>query len=201
MELQKSMQRQIKDSLSAKLSRRVSGTHNQRPKSPTLYLQDNRTYQRKPRLTEKFTHDSVKLRDHHFKSSKKIHLEVLLTLNKMLELELELESLRRDLVLRPDFIVAQLFSYFDVTCKSKISLLEVYNGLFDLGITANKEDLIIAIKEFDTKSRSYLSYEDLFRLVAPQDKQFRKVLVDRHKNCEVQNFQEVKLPNSPFFTF
>lgn len=160
-------------------------------KDVDYYLNDERTGKRKKRLVKKFTKDSVKLRRHHSKKSKQLKKEILLTLKKMFQLEREVEELRQDLVLRPDFVVAQLYAFFDITGKSRVSLLEFYNGLIDLGIVPNKEDLTITVKEFDKSSRGYLDYEDMFRMVAPQDKQFKNILVERHKRCPVSNFEDV----------
>jgi hypothetical protein len=70
----------------------------------------------------------------------------------MYHLEKEIEDVRQDLALRPDFVVTQLFAFFDVTAKQRLTLLEVYNGLYKLDITPSKEDLAITLKEFDVKS-------------------------------------------------
>jgi Ca2+-binding EF-hand superfamily protein len=97
----------------------------------------------------------------------------------MYELEKELEDARQDLALRPDFVVTQLFAFFDVTAKQRISLFEIFNGLYELGITPNKEDLAITIKEFDHKSQGTLDFEDFFKMICPQAKQYRDMLRDR----------------------
>ena len=43
----------------------------------------------------------------------------------------------------------------------------MFNGLYDLGITPNKEDLAVTLKEFDRKSQGTLDFEDFFRMVSP----------------------------------
>lgn len=178
---------------SMKYSKKKNIIENIKKKQMESFLNDTRTQKRKGRLVKKFTHDSVKLRQHHSKQSKELKKEILLTLRKMFFLEREVEELRQDLVLRPDFIVAQLYAFFDITGKSRVSLLEFYNGLTDLGITPNKEDLTITVKEFDKSSRGYLDYEDLFRMIAPQDKQFKNILIERHKRSPPSSFEEVIL--------
>lgn len=97
----------------------------------------------------------------------------------MYELEKELEDARQDLALRPDFIVTQLFAFFDVAMKQRISLLEIYNKLYELGITPNKEDLAITLKEFDRKSLGTLDFEDFFKMICPQAKQYKDMLRER----------------------
>jgi hypothetical protein len=161
---------------------------------PGNFMMDQRNHKRKERLAKEFVTDSIKLRQHHTKKSKKILKEILLTLKKFNELELEVEQFRQDLALRPDFVLAQFFSYLDVASKSKISLLEFYNGLYDLGITPNKEDLAILLKEFDQKSRGVLDYEDFFRMISPRDKQFKSILIERHKRAKPRNFEDVNFP-------
>ena len=68
------------------------------------YSKDSRNHQRKDRLTKKFVHDSILLKQHHTKQTPEIKREILRTLKKIFELEKELEDARQDLALRPDFI-------------------------------------------------------------------------------------------------
>lgn len=183
---------------SAKLMKKKNLIQKIKKKNIDFYMSDKRTDNRKKRIAKKFTHDSVKLRQHHSKKSKELKKEILMTLKKMFQLEREVEELRQDLVLRPDFVVAQLYSFFDVTGKCRVSLLEFYNGLLDLGIVPNKEDLAITVKEFDKSSRGYLEYEDFFRMISPQDKQFKEILIDRHKRSACSCFEDVSIHLSLF---
>ena len=115
----------------------------------------------------------------------------------MYELEKELEDARQDLALRPDFVVAQLFAYFDATSKQRISLFEIFNGLYELGITPSKEDLAIAMKEFDRKSMGTLDFEDFFKMISPQAKQYRDMLTERQNRCNTTSFEDVTIDQIP----
>ena len=81
------------------------------------FAKDPRNHQRKERLTKKFVHDSVLLKQHHSKQTQEIKREIFRTFKKIFELEKELEDARQDLALRPDFIPTQLFAFFDASSR------------------------------------------------------------------------------------
>jgi hypothetical protein len=51
--------------------------------------------------------------------------------------------------MRPDFCLLDLFRFFDVYGKEKVSLLELNSGLNDLGVFPNRNDLALVIKAYD----------------------------------------------------
>ena len=158
-------------------------------------FQDNRDIQkRKGRLTDPKIKDSVKLRQHHKKLSKRLKRELLMTLEKMGELEAELDEAKQDLVLCGDFYLSLLFNFFDVNRKQKISLFEIWNGLFDLNIFPNKEDLAVAINQYDEYASGYLDIQAFKKMVLPKEKTYRDTMKNRERKVPYKIFEEVNNP-------
>ena len=49
----------------------------------------------------------------------------------------------------------------------------------------------MALKEYDRKSKGTLDFEDFFRMVAPQAKQYQEMLTHRQNNCVSRAFEDV----------
>lgn len=134
---------------------------------------------------------SVARRKAHTRDKKELKKEVLLTIRKIGELEIEVEHSRQDLLLCPDFTIKQLFAFFDVNQKGKISLFEVNNGFYDLGIYPNAEDLAITLKEFDRSLTGYLNLKDFRRMIMPSDESYKKIMISREKKCKTALLEDV----------
>lgn len=67
----------------------------------------------------------------------------------MVNLEREVEFAKQDLALRNDFNVFDTFRFFDQKGKTAITVGEIEEGLNELGIFPNREDIFLFIKRFD----------------------------------------------------
>lgn len=68
---------------------------------------------------------------------------------KIIALEREVERIKQDLALRPDFNLMDFFSMFDKNEKGYINQTEIKNFLDSLGINPNDEHFSLFLKRFD----------------------------------------------------
>jgi Ca2+-binding EF-hand superfamily protein len=105
--------------------------------------------------------------------------ELALAFKKQILIEQQLERAKIDLASKPDFNLMDSFRMFDIDGKGWISLVELKNGLADLGIYCTNDEAALFFKRYDRDVDGRLRYSDFCEAFSPRDGHYSSVLEQR----------------------
>ena len=97
-------------------------------------------------------------------------------LNDFLSMEIDLEQVRIDLSLRPDFNLLDLFRMFDIDNKGYITFDEFRSGIYLFHIYPNTEDSRSFFTRYETTSKGILNYSDFWAIFCPKEEEYSSAL-------------------------
>ena len=136
---------------------------------------------RKKVLVKEPFHDTRISAANHLSKAGYYELEILKTVQKLAELKRDINSSKRDLCLRQDFQVMNLFLHFDKGEKRKIGLMEAEVSLAQLGLFPHKSDICLLLKSFDRKFKGILDFDDFYNMLVPNDEEMQEIIESRHE--------------------
>jgi len=86
-------------------------------------------------------------------------------LRKMIELETNIEDIKKKLTLRSDFNGVDAFNYFDPKGKGYITVNEFEHTLIYLNIHSSTDEIYLFFKNYDTDNDGLLKYSDFCKLI------------------------------------
>ena len=96
--------------------------------------------------------------------------------------ESEIERIKVNLALRPDFNCEDCFRIFEVDGKEKLENEDIKIGLKLLGVFYTDFEIKLFFKRFDLQKRGYINYSDFFDIFIPFQKEYRRMIEERKPN-------------------
>jgi Ca2+-binding EF-hand superfamily protein len=100
-------------------------------------------------------------------------------LKEVIARENEIERSKCDLVLRSDFNVEDAFRVFELDGRGYLTDLDLKYGLNALDIYPSSEEINLLIRRYDARNEGVISYANFFEIVAPLDREYRRMLEGR----------------------
>ena len=100
-------------------------------------------------------------------------------LKKLMEIEGEIERLKIDLSLNPDFNCEDALRIFELDGRGYLDKDDLKYGLNLLNIYPTEHELRLLMKRFDLQKQGGISFADFFDMVVPFEKQYRTNVEDR----------------------
>jgi hypothetical protein len=122
-------------------------------------------------------------------------------LKDLLSVEAEYERSKCDLVLRSDFNVEDVFRIFELDGRGYLTDLDLKFGLNSLDIFPTSEEIALLLRRFDNLNEGVLSYASFFDLLAPVDREYRRMLENRLPSSYVSRYNksDVFLPTTKLY--
>jgi Ca2+-binding EF-hand superfamily protein len=103
-------------------------------------------------------------------------------LKKLMGIEGEIEKLKIDLSLNPDFNCEDAFRIFELNGRGFINQCDLKCGLNLLGIYPTEHEVRLLMKRFDLQNQGFLNYADFFDMLVPYEKDYRNMVENRLPN-------------------
>ena len=100
-------------------------------------------------------------------------------LKKLMRIEGDIESLKIDLSLNPDFNCEDAFRIFELDGRGFLDKEDLKYGLNLLNIYPTDQELRLLMKRFDLQKKGGINYADFFDMVVPFEKEYRTAVEDR----------------------
>jgi Ca2+-binding EF-hand superfamily protein len=100
-------------------------------------------------------------------------------LKKLMEIEGEIERVKIDLSLNPDFNCEDAFRIFELNGRGFLDKDDLKYGLNLLNIYPTDHELRLLMKRFDLQKQGGINYADFFDIVVPFEKEYRTTVEDR----------------------
>ena len=94
----------------------------------------------------------------------------------------EIEKIKVNLALRPDFNCEDCFRIFELDGKGKLYPEDIKEGLNLIGVFYSDFEIDLFFKRFDLQKKGYINYSDFFDIFVPFQKEFRSIVEDRKPN-------------------
>jgi Ca2+-binding EF-hand superfamily protein len=101
------------------------------------------------------------------------------TFKAHIELARELEAMKSDLAVRPDFTAEDLFRMFDLYDRGCIGVREVEDLLDYLGVRFHKDEPTLLVKHYSTHSQAQLYFTEFNDLFMPKDLECARLIKAR----------------------
>ena len=96
--------------------------------------------------------------------------------------ENQIEKIKVDLSLCPDFNCEDCFRIFELDGKGKLYPDDIKYGLRLIGVFASDFEIKLLFKRFDLQKRGYINYSDFFDIFVPFQKEYRTIVEERKPN-------------------
>ena len=112
-------------------------------------------------------------------------------LKVLMKAEKEIEQIKIDLALRPDFNCEDAYRIFEKNGRGFLTKNDLKYGLFLLGI--NVDDFIINLlfKRFDLQNQDEINYADFFDMLIPFEKKYRNDVEKREPKASISQKIEI----------
>ena len=100
-------------------------------------------------------------------------------LNKLMSIESQIEKIKIDLALNPDFNCEDAFRLFELNGRGYLDKDDLKYGLNSIDVCPTDHELELLMKRFDLKKQGGINYADFFDIVVPFEKEYRTMVEDR----------------------
>ena len=105
-------------------------------------------------------------------------------LNKLMLIESQIERIKIDLALNPDFNCEDAFRLFELNGRGYLDKEDLKYGLNCIDVCPTDHELELLMKRFDLQRQGGINYADFFDIVVPFEKEYRTMVEDRvPKSC------------------
>ena len=105
-------------------------------------------------------------------------------LRKLMIVESQIEKIKIDLALNPDFNCEDAFRIFELNGRGYLDKDDLKYGLNSINIFPTDHELDLLMKRFDLQRQGVINYADFFDIVVPFEKEYRTMVEDRiPKSC------------------
>eukprot|EP01017_Pseudomicrothorax_dubius_P032921 TRINITY_DN4358_c0_g1_i16.p1 TRINITY_DN4358_c0_g1~~TRINITY_DN4358_c0_g1_i16.p1 ORF type:complete len:500 (+),score=121.60 TRINITY_DN4358_c0_g1_i16:61-1500(+) len=105
--------------------------------------------------------------------------ELLLVFKMIIRLEKELELVKEDLALQPDFNLIDAFRMIDVKNRGFVQPSAIQRELGRLGLSPSKEQVYLLVKRFNAVGDGRLLFVEFAEMIAPVSEEYYKKLTGR----------------------
>ncbi len=103
-------------------------------------------------------------------------------LKKLMLIESQIEKIKIDLALNPDFNCEDAFRIFELDGRGYLDKDDLKYGLNLIGIFPTDQELRLLMKRFDLQKQGGINYADFFDIVVPFEKEYRTMVEERMPN-------------------
>ena len=103
-------------------------------------------------------------------------------LKKLMLIESQIEKIKIDLALNPDFNCEDAFRLFELDGRDYLDKNDLKYGLNLIGLFPSDEELSLLMKRFDLEKQGSINYADFFDIVVPFEKEYRTMVEERMPN-------------------
>ena len=103
-------------------------------------------------------------------------------LRKLMSIESEIEKVKIDLSLNPDFNCEDVFRLFELDGRGFLDQDDLKYGLNLLDICPTEKELALFMKRFDLQNQGGINYADFFDIIVPFEKEYRTKVEERLPN-------------------
>ena len=103
-------------------------------------------------------------------------------LRKLMMIESQIEKIKIDLSLNPDFNCEDAFRLFELDGRGYLDKDDLKYGLNLIGIFPTDHELNLLMKRFDLQKQGGINYADFFDIVVPFEKEYRTMVEERLPN-------------------
>lgn len=100
-------------------------------------------------------------------------------LKKLMEVESEIERVKIDLSLNPEFNVEDAFRIFELDGRGYLDKDDLKYGLNSLNVYPSQHELNLLMKRFDLQKQGGINFSDFFDIIVPFEKEYRNRVEDR----------------------
>ena len=110
-------------------------------------------------------------------------------LRKLMSIESQIERIKIDLALNPDFNCEDAFRLFELDGRGYLDKEDLKYGLNLIGLCPTEHELRLFMKRFDLQKQGGINYADFFDIVVPFEKEYRTMVENRVPNscCPCQS--------------
>ena len=94
-------------------------------------------------------------------------------------MERELETQKIELAARPDFNLSDAFRMLDIEGKGWVTSSEIRSGLEQLGLFADRQDVFLFVRRYDSDNDGRVRYSDFCDAFSPKDVYYSDLLAQR----------------------
>ena len=98
---------------------------------------------------------------------------------KLMEVESEIERVKIDLSLNPDFNCEDVFRIFELDGRDFLDKEDLKYGLNLLNIYPTDNELKLLLKRFDLQKNGVINFADFFDIIVPFEKEYRTTVENR----------------------
>lgn len=103
-------------------------------------------------------------------------------LRKLMSIESQIEKIKIDLALSPDFNVEDAFRLFELDGRGYLDKEDLKCGLNLIGVCPTDHELRLLMNRFDLQKQGGINYADFFDIVVPFEKEYRNLVEERMPN-------------------
>ena len=103
-------------------------------------------------------------------------------LRQIMVAEGQIERIKVNLALRPDFNCEDCFRIFELDGKGKLYPEDIKEGLNLIGVFYSDFEIDLFFKRFDLKNKGYIDYSDFFDIFVPFQREYRNIVEERKPN-------------------
>ena len=103
-------------------------------------------------------------------------------LKKLMSVESQIERIKIDLALNPDFNCEDAFRLFELDGRGYLDKEDLKCGLNLIGICPTDQELRLLMNRFDLQKKGGINYADFFDIVVPFEKEYRTMVEERLPN-------------------
>ena len=103
-------------------------------------------------------------------------------LRKLMSIESQIERIKIDLALNPDFNCEDAFRLFELDGRGYLDKEDLKYGLNLIGLCPTEHELRLFMKRFDLQKQGGINYADFFDIVVPFEKEYRTMIENRVPN-------------------
>ena len=100
-------------------------------------------------------------------------------LRKLMSIESQIEKIKIDLALSPDFNVEDAFRLFELDGRGYLDKEDLKCGLNLIGVCPTDHELRLLMNRFDLQKQGGISFPDFFDIVVPFEKDYRSMVERR----------------------
>ena len=100
-------------------------------------------------------------------------------LRKLMEIESQIERIKINLALNPDFNCEDAFRLFELDGRGYLDKEDLKYGLKLIGICPTEHELRLFMKRFDLQKQGGINYADFFDIIVPFEKEYRNMVENR----------------------
>ncbi|KRW99206.1 hypothetical protein PPERSA_07449 [Pseudocohnilembus persalinus] len=139
-----------------------------------------RSIERSRRLEDEILDKSI--RESALRAAEEANDELSRALSRQINLDRDIEDIRKQLALRVDFSTLDAFRVFDINGRGYVTKLEFEQALNKMQIYPNSDELYLLFKKYDSDSDGLIRYSEFTKILVPTAQEYANLMNNRQPN-------------------